>query len=140
MHRYLEDILENIDKEPQWFDENAVPRYCAFGPDQVADIYANEVAYVLIRCQGCQHPFKVAFSRSSMDDAIEHARGNKTPRTLEMRVKDKSIHYGDPPNIRCCPSGPTMNSDPIQVLEFWERKHMDWRRRPDLEGALDDEG
>lgn len=65
-------------------------------------------------------------------------------------VKDGTIHYGDPPNVGCCPAGPTMNCWDLRVLEFWERGSksgdgqtdafdaMQWRRRADLEIELPD--
>ena len=39
--------------------------------------------------------------------------------TLSERIRDMTIAYGDPPNIGCCPAGPTMNSVPRRVLEYW---------------------
>ncbi|MFW6184041.1 MAG: hypothetical protein ACOC8X_09610 [Chloroflexota bacterium] len=33
------------------------------------------------------------------------------------------LHYGDPPNAGCCPAGPTMNSEPRRVLEFYRRSN-----------------
>jgi hypothetical protein len=54
MHNYYKDIISKIPEEPQWFDEEAVPRYCPFTPDKLANIYADECALVLIQCQGCR--------------------------------------------------------------------------------------
>ncbi len=137
MNRYYADILERIDGPPLWFDENAVPRYCAFSPDWL-DIYAREAALVLIECQSCQRQFTVAFSRSSMDDVLAHGRGLPA-RTLEQGIREKSLHYGDPPNVHCCPSGPTMNSEPLRVMEYWVRgKNFTWERKPELEVRLDE--
>ena len=42
-------------------------------------------------------------------------------------------HYGDPPNMGCCPAGPTMNCEDIKILEFWEMVDMRWVRVPELE-------
>lgn len=113
MHVYYGDILEKISEEPQWWDECAVPRFCEFSPDKVADIYAREVALVLIECQSCGAPFKVAFSYG--------VRAYwKEEKSLEDCVREGRIHYGDPPHY-CCAAGPTMNSVPIRVLEFWKR-------------------
>lgn len=36
-------------------------------------------------------------------------------------IETNEIHYGDPPNIQCCDSGPTMNSVPIEIIEYWEQ-------------------
>lgn len=56
---------------------------------------------------------------------------------IEERIA--SLHYGDPPNVGCCPSGPSMNSVPREVLEVWTLERPDgvwpeWKRHPDLEG------
>ncbi len=154
MNRYHRDIYERISGDPLWFDENAMPRYCAFAPDETANIYAREVALVDIACQGCGHRFLVAFSW----DNIEFVRGvpvkheRFTPQTITR------LHYGDPPNVACCLSGPTMNCLDLRVVEFWRKGgeeftapsphhptmrvclpgYFDWRRVPELEVLLPD--
>lgn len=142
MNHHYSDIVSRIKEEPKWYDENAVPRYSDFGPDEVADIYADEVALVLIKCQGCKTEFRVAFSRSVMDIV----RGSKRT-TIAEAIQAKELHYGDPPNAGCCASGPTMNSEPHRVLEYWschdpkfakdgkvvDVKYFDWQRNPELE-------
>lgn len=129
------DIRERIKEEPLWFDEAAVPRYVHFSPDHLSDIYAREAALVLIACQACQKRFKVAFARNDMDD-IRAARDGQEPRTIAAQIRQNVIHYGDPPNVGCCPAGPTMNSDPLRVLEYWLRNAAtdhEWRRDESLE-------
>ena len=58
--------------------------------------------------------------------------------SLARSVEDGSLHYGDPPNIGCCPSGPTMNCEDLKVLEFWVRSadSFDWERKTELERGL----
>jgi len=127
MNHHYSDIRERIAEEPKWFDENAVPRYCEFAPNETADIYAYEVALVLIECQSCERKFRVAMSASL---------GRQNGPVLERPwLKPAELEYGDPPNVHCCPTGPTMNSVPIRVLEFWEchRRPGRWNRRADLE-------
>lgn len=136
MHHDYADIRNLIPMAPLWFDEFAVPRYCEFHPGAVADIYAKEVVLAEIECQDCGQRFKVAFSRSMMDDVLHAARGGVCT-SLADRVRDQSLHYGDPPNINCCPAGPTMNSDMRRVLEFWTRRHLEWERDPALEITFD---
>ena len=143
LNSYL-DIRSRIPEPPLWWDENGVPRYVPFTPDETADIYAQECALVLIACQSCGTEFSVAFSWSQIVFV---------PLTLE-RVK--ALHYGDPPNIGCCPAGATMNCDDLRVLEFWRKGgdeftelrdghrvclpgYFDWRRVPELEISLNDE-
>ncbi len=138
MHHDYKDIRDKIPEEPQWFDENAVPRYCAFAPTEVADIYAREAALVLIRCQDCQHPFKVAFVHNRMNDVMRHM-AKMEPITLADLIRGKTLHYGDPPNIGCCAAGPTMNCDDIRVLEYWRKnKALEWERDKSLEIPLDE--
>ncbi len=134
MHHRYADILDRIPEAPTWFDEYAVPRFVPFAPDRLADIYATEAALVEIACAGCERPFLVAFSVGRMEMILRKGV------SLEQRVRDKTLHYGDPPNIDCCPSGPTMNSDPVRVVEFWSREKFDWRRRPELEVSLNGDG
>lgn len=141
MNHNYDDIRSRIAEEPTWFDEHAVPRYGAFEPGNVADIYADEAILVEITCQGCGHKFAVAFSKGML---------NRDDRPLSRCIAVKDVHYGDPPNIGCCASGPTMNSEPRRVLEYWfrhvpssvdaetgivrdVRAYMEWRRNPAFE-------
>lgn len=129
------DILSRIPDKPSWFDECAVPRFVDFHPSRSSDIYARECALVEIGCQNCQTRFRVAFARSAVDDLKSHRLGMK-PRTLADSIREKTIHYGDPPNVRCCPAGPTMNSDPLRVIEFWHKSRAtdyEWERDTSLE-------
>lgn len=122
MNRHYADILSRIPDAPLWFDENAVPRYEPFSP-QLVNIYAREAVLMRIECQSCERSFDVAMSRRYMD--IGH--------NLASDIKTHSIHYGDPPNVECCCAGPTMNSVPRKVLQYW--RHIDgvWIRMPELE-------
>lgn len=117
------DIIERLGA-PKWFDEEAVPRYCEFHPDEAANIYANQVALVEIACQNCGFLFDVAFSQAINFDM--HT-GNVIPWLAES-VRDGSIHYGDPPNYfghnhepQCCHAGATMNCLDLRVKEFWAK-------------------
>lgn len=130
MHHHYKDIRDRIAEPPKWFDEEAVPRYCDFSPNQKASIYADEVALVLIACQVCERRFKVALSRSSFHSCP----------TIEAYIRDGSLHYGDPPNVECCPAGATMNCDDLKVLEYWRLNRQggyEWERVPELEVVLD---
>lgn len=138
MNTNYRDITSRIPEPPKWFDEHAVPRFVDFDPMEVANIYANQVCLVRITCQGCGQEFKVAFSQHMMDRFMGYDQDGKERwiATLEEQIQRKSLHYGDPPNVDCCGAGATMNSEPREVLEFWERNvttDLDWHRRPDLE-------
>ena len=149
MHHHYDDIISRIPEPPKWWDEYAVPRYITFGPDETADIYADQCALIEIECQGCGALFLVAWSQSRItwgrnEDGTAWARDAK-PFDPQM------YHYGDPPNSGCCAAGPTMNSIPRRVMEFWKRhdpkytgpkdghnvvldmKYFDWVRVPELE-------
>jgi len=132
MHANYRDIIGKLG-EPRWWDEHAVPRYCEFSPDRVANIYATEVALAEIACQSCGHRFRVAFSWSQ-SAWINY----QIPRLSEILCSYGELDYGDPPNLPCCPAGPTMMSDPVGVIEFWKRDgttKYEWKRDKTLEGV-----
>jgi hypothetical protein len=132
VHTEYEDIRNRIPEPPRWFDENAVPRYCDFHPSKMANIYAHEGALLRIECQGCGRPFLVAISELNAQHWMRARRG--LPRiTVAELIQNHEIHYGDPPNVECCRVGPTMNSIPKQVLEYWKRERLEWQRDPSLE-------
>jgi hypothetical protein len=144
MKQSYADIRENVSLPILWFDEAAVPRFAPFHPRLATNIYASEVALMEIECQSCGHPFLVAVS-------YERYAGTK----IADDIKTREIHYGDPPNVDCCASGPSMNSVPKKVIEYWARHdpcftkpdpehegistvtnvlaYMTWQRYPDLE-------
>ena len=136
MNHHYRDITDQLGKKPPWWDEHAVPRYCDFAPEETADIYARETCLLEIECQGCGESFKVCMSGCGYGfgpEGFEDWRGS-----LARAVEDGSIHYGDPPNNGCCPSGPTMNSIPRRVLQFWRKdQRHEWERVPELEVQLE---
>jgi hypothetical protein len=121
MNNQYEDIRCRIAEDPVWWDERAVPRYCKFSPNRLANIYARECCLLLVACQDCGHAFRVAMSWNTI---------SSQPPALD------SLDYGDPPNIDCCPAGPTMSTVTLSILEFWQLHHpapgrqgVEWRRR-----------
>jgi hypothetical protein len=130
VNQYYNDIIEKLGT-PIWFDECAVPRYCEFKPDRIANIYARECCLLEIACQDCGHRFLVAMSWSSWDMVNNKGR---------LSEEIEKIHYGDPPNIGCCPAGPTMNCEDLRVVEFWKEENFEWVRVPELEINLEDGG
>ena len=126
MHEGYKDIRSRLG-EPLWWDDRAVPRYDPFVPQLAASVYADEVALLLIACQGCRRTFAVAAT-----SAWPGLRG-----TLLKSIREQPWCWGDPPNVECCPAGPTMNSEALAVLEYWVRdaKH-DWERMREYEGLL----
>lgn len=134
MNAHYDDILKLIEQRPVWFDEHAVPRFCKPHPADVANIYASEVVFAQIACQGCGGKFVVAFSIAATELFYHKAL------PLRDQISNQSLHYGDPPNIACCHSGPTMNSEMVQVLEYWKRgKDFEWARDSKLEVVFDEE-
>lgn len=140
------DIRSKIEEQPSWFDENGTPRYCPFAPEHAADIYAEECCLLVIECQGCGRPFLVCLSLSMADRARQRlmfragARPDREPTTLAELIRTDAIHYGDPPNVSCCAAGPTMNSIPRRVVEFWAAPTASskyrWQRVPELERPI----
>lgn len=98
------DILDSVKEEPYWWDENGVPRFVEFKPEHMANIYANKVKLVRICCQHCKREYDVCMSLSRLD----------SPHRFDANI------YGDPPNIGCCPGGPSSSSISIKILQYWE--------------------
>lgn len=120
MKNNYKDITSRIAQSPIWFDENGVPRYEPFSPDQCVNIYAQECVLLRIACQECHQQFDVCMSC-----------GDYVPATLRGLIVSHEIDYGDPPNIGCCPAGPTMNSEVIRVLQYWSHggaRSLGWMR------------
>lgn len=128
-HDY-DDIRSRISEPPTWWDEAGVPRYGTFRPDVVASS-AVEIILLRIACQSCGRPFDVCMTWSARD------RHHCIP-SLAGRIPIGRVEYGDPPNVECCPVGPTMCSEALRVLEFWRQAPYvpggpQWERVPDLE-------
>ena len=142
MNNSYKDIIERISDPPLWWDERAVPRWCEFHPSEIADIYASEAVLLLIECQYCEREFSVCMS-TGMEQAIQQSLKHMghsiymyvwgSHRTLAQRITEKTIHYGDPPNAACCASGPSANSEPQRVLQYWKRDGIFWTRDDTLE-------
>ncbi|HZO44733.1 MAG TPA: hypothetical protein VFB68_02515 [Xanthobacteraceae bacterium] len=133
MHTDYDDIRSRIGEPPQWFDENAVPRYCTFHPSRLASIYAKEGVLAEITCQGCGEGFLVAFSELNIWQLLIASK-DRPERTLAELIRSKELHYGDPPNIGCCRGGESMNSEPRRVIEYWRREvPRTWQRDSSLE-------
>lgn len=154
MHNDYADIRELVNREPDWWDENGVPRWGEHHPSKSPDIYAGEVALILIACQACGRKFKVQATGNVYSSYMRRldvwymlkAQGegdkeqppmDKTP--LASSIKSRGYHYGDPPNMNCCPGGPTMNCDDLRVIEYWRKDDFVWVRDPALEVSLEDE-
>src|SRR5258708_13858080 len=100
-----DDIISRIGIPPVWFDEHAVPRYCAFTPHRSASIHIGEIALIEITCQGCGRVFHVALS------AV-----NAPSQSIAEAIRAKTLPYGDPPNIACCVAPPSSNIFPSHGL------------------------
>ncbi len=133
MNHHYQDIISRIPEPPKWWDESAVPRYCDFAPNEGANIYAHEIALVLIACQSCETEFQVAMSCDEYNVAI-----GKRIRLAEL-IALRTLHYGDPPNTKCCAPGPTMNCLDYRVLQYWRKNNQfEWERDAGYEVTLDD--
>jgi len=137
MHSSFDDLIALSKDPPKWWDEHGIPRFCEFHPDVISSFYAHEVALLQIECQNCGHEFVVCVAQDGSDLASFHLVGREPVRLSEAI---QQIHYGDPPNIGCCASGPSMNSIPRKVLQFWEHgphTNYEWRRVPRLEVEIE---
>ena len=124
MHHNYSDITSLTEAPPKWHDENGVPRYCDFHPDNIAYVYAAEAALVLIKCQACKTEFFVAFSELNLKHKLWDDSQRKRLAFLSDIISDRALHYGDPPNTQCCATGPTMNSVPVSVIEYWVKPYI----------------
>lgn len=124
------DITSRIAQTPCWWDINGVPRYSEPHPDDCPSIYADRVAFLLIACQNCSHEFTVEIhtdsivraSRARLFEEGDPRREEACALGAASEWEDTTaVNYGDPPNIGCCASGPTMTSDTIEVLSVWDR-------------------
>lgn len=139
MHNRYDDIRIRITEQPAWFDEYAVPRYGEFKPGAQADIYADRLVLMRIGCQGCGHEMLVCMSSSGADRLIAEANaGHPLKHELWDGVTEGSVHFGDVPNVDCCPAGPTMNCLDYKISEAWERINFEWVRKPECEVLLPD--
>lgn len=151
------DLVDDAEKcccacvaSPLWWDENGTPRFEAHHPNLAPNIYATEVALLLISCQSCGRELDVQMSWTREDEIMRFMRAvGAVPdsmstvtsavnaASLSSQIQMGTIHYGDPP---CdCAAGPTMNCWDLRVREFWDRKStMEWKRVPDLEVELPD--
>lgn len=124
MKNEYSDITSRILEPPTWWDCNGVPRYGDFHPGKSPSIYAKEIVLLRIMCQGCGCGFDVEVNWSEID--FYHHRP-----ALSGRLR--GIYYGDPPNVGCCPAGPTMSSISVRTLQFWRREGGRWERWPEGE-------
>ncbi len=134
MRQFYSEILAAFQEPPRWYSWEGYPRWVDFHPRHVDDIYAYMVALCRIACQNCGHEFFVAQSANIMDKYhVEETCGDDLAFCIGEGVR--RIAYGDPPNVQCCASGPTMNSVMLEVVEFWERDNVgaEWHRDPELE-------
>lgn len=173
MHQYYHDILKATEKKPLWWQEGGVPRFEQFNPNSLPDIYADEAVLAEIECQNCGEKYLVCFTSSDTSRFDEYVKRiginvmynltkgietdlealsekHKTEKYhLSVKIKEKTLHYGDPPDNNCCEAGATMNSIMIRVVEYWSRNNKEhvaengritdyeayrtWKRNPELE-------
>ena len=122
-----DDIRQKIKEDPQWYDENGVPRYSKFSPELCPDIYADEVVLLEIACQDCERRFLVEMhwgQHLKIFDRHHESLSNQLRRWLKQKKRGWTpIHYGDPPHHNCV--GDTMNCYDLKIIEFWRRGKFD---------------
>jgi hypothetical protein len=141
---YYGDIIDRIEEEPIWYDQNGVPRYEKFKPDLAPNIYADEVILLEIACQDCGRKFLVEMNWEHTDlyllrHSIPNPSFSEVMRGwLKTDKKEESwppVHYGDPPSHGCV--GDTMNVYDLRILEFWRKENFDWARKTEFELELE---
>lgn len=120
MKNHYKDILERIPYEPLWYDENGVPRYRAFKPDLLANIYHRESVLLEVECQWCGMRFDVGLSISL---ECLHNLGYKSIVNNLDKIPLSLFFYGDPPfhevNGGMC-AGCSMTSNNIRIIQAWD--------------------
>ena len=128
---HYEDILclqTETSAQVQWYDEQGVPRFVEFAPQYSSKYpYCMECVLLEIECVDCGTIFHVSLARDNHQE-IE----------LSELIKSGGIDYGEPPNIRCCVSGPDKYARTIRVLQYWSRNWQhenggEWMRDPTKE-------
>jgi hypothetical protein len=141
MHNGYYDITSKMSEDPQWWDENGVPRYDKFHPKHCPDIYADVVVLYLIECQSCRRKLKVSLSHRFLNLlGISRQTASTSCSEHDMaELKLDNWSFGDPPIHGCSGGGETMTSDTIAVLEVWHRNfpRHDWIREYEFEGVVD---
>ncbi|HUB94795.1 MAG TPA: hypothetical protein VL993_02700 [Stellaceae bacterium] len=121
MFNHYADILSRIAEPPKWWDEQGVPRYCAFGPDAIANIYAHECVLLAIECSGCGQTIIAALDDHQANNVLR-VPGKETPRRkIADLIRAGELDCGDPPNVGCCRGGPSTGALTRRVLQYWAR-------------------
>lgn len=124
MTRLYEDLTSRLG-EPLWYDDQAVPRYDPFTPDQCG-IYDDWVMLQVVSCQSCDREFECATSSSRLALRVK---------TWDVADAMRNLYgWGDAPwhtidGSQC--AGTTMTSDVGSVLELWHLGHgerLKWGR------------
>lgn len=125
------DIRSAIDRDPEWFDGQGVPRYAPFSPDMLG-IYDKFAVLAEIMCQSCSCRLLVADGWASSGWAWKDGAFTPTVYTLEFLLKN--YRYGDPPRHHCSGAGESMSSISVRLVEVWQRDPgKDWKRQPEAE-------
>jgi len=126
MNRQYDDLLALTDRKPSFFQMGGVPRWEDFQPGSSTGVSTVDCAIAEISCQLCDTRFHVL---------MESSRSDK--QTILEAIRAMTLAYRDPPNTGCCRAGPSMTSEMVRVLEYWERiETFHWKRDPSAEVAF----
>ena len=97
MYPLYRDIRERLD-EPDWHDQNGVPRYGKFHPKMLG-IYDDWAVLFQVRCQSCGRLFPCAVGIST----IHYMMKNPGKLAFEDRedvekILDLIVYWGDAPD------------------------------------------
>ena len=124
------DIQSRIKDKPKWYDKNGVPRYGEFHPSLCSHFHADELILLKIHCQYCNVIFLVELNMMK-DDNVSYEYRFLHYHEFYMLP----FHYGDPPRHDDC-TGNSMNSIPIEIIQFWKRENVKWIRKTEYEQIL----
>jgi len=127
------DIRALTDRQAEWYDTNGVPRYAPFAP-RLLGVYDVMALLAEVECQSCHKMLLVGDGQGSYGFVgVGSENITVVVNKIDAFVSDWS--FGDPPRHDCPGAGETMTCESTNIVEVWQRVHLDWTRRPDLEGG-----
>lgn len=128
------DITSRIKEKPTWYDSFGTPRYGKFHPEMIPNNYATSTILLKIECRCCHERFNVQLDDDRFPEFVEKfENGGLYERTDLVYVFD----YGEPP-FHNCDANLAFSSNPMKILEFWDRPKSEWKRIKDYEIAINE--
>lgn len=84
MHAAYTDIIEAAGRPPIWWQADGVPRFCAFAPGRVPDIYADEAACLVRPAVDTLRKEKPMSAAPSAVDIVKSYEGRNAPTSADI--------------------------------------------------------